>query len=350
MRACVLAAGARRRRDAGLNKSYREHSIVGSEPRGLSAPRPGQRARLEGRSPSTPINRLDTVDAFIDTYDSTRSRGRLHRQAAGATTCARRRAPPRAVGRWRFRHRRAFETTRAEVESIANKSSRRAGRGQHLPPRRRAQGRGQVYRRVSMDETDSQQTPPRTDGHPRGHRRRGDSGADGRAEVTGASTRARLRRRPARSSASSTTTSRSSRTPSGSTICPEPQAERHSGSDKFSIYGPISRALRRTGAGIHVKTAGTSWLEEVIGLPRAAARAAAAKEIRQGARRHRRPSARLRDRDRHRPRAAPSQEEVGVVSRSSSGAPARPGQPAIQPEPGQCCTSAQDRGKMATAI
>lgn len=40
----------------------------------------------------------------------------------------------------------------------------------------------------------------------------------------------------------------------------------HSGSDKFSIYGPIRRALRDTGAGLHLKTAGTTWLEEVIGL------------------------------------------------------------------------------------
>jgi tagaturonate epimerase len=40
----------------------------------------------------------------------------------------------------------------------------------------------------------------------------------------------------------------------------------HSGSDKFSIYGPIRRAIRRTGAGLHVKTAGTTWLEELIGL------------------------------------------------------------------------------------
>ncbi len=43
----------------------------------------------------------------------------------------------------------------------------------------------------------------------------------------------------------------------------------HSGSDKFSIYGPIRRALRKTGAGIHVKTAGTTWLEELIGLAEA---------------------------------------------------------------------------------
>ncbi|HJZ99573.1 MAG TPA: tagaturonate epimerase family protein [Candidatus Solibacter sp.] len=43
----------------------------------------------------------------------------------------------------------------------------------------------------------------------------------------------------------------------------------HSGSDKFSIYASIRRALRRTGAGVHVKTAGTTWLEELIGLAEA---------------------------------------------------------------------------------
>ena len=40
----------------------------------------------------------------------------------------------------------------------------------------------------------------------------------------------------------------------------------HSGSDKFSIYGPIREALAKTGAGLHLKTAGTTWLEELIGL------------------------------------------------------------------------------------
>lgn len=43
----------------------------------------------------------------------------------------------------------------------------------------------------------------------------------------------------------------------------------HSGSDKFSLYPIIRRALARTGAGLHVKTAGTTWLEEVIGLAEA---------------------------------------------------------------------------------
>src|SRR3712207_7224856 len=37
-------------------------------------------------------------------------------------------------------------------------------------------------------------------------------------------------------------------------------------SDKFSIYPAIRRAIRRTGAGLHIKTAGTTWLEELIGL------------------------------------------------------------------------------------
>jgi hypothetical protein len=40
----------------------------------------------------------------------------------------------------------------------------------------------------------------------------------------------------------------------------------HSGSDKFSIYGPVHQALRKFHAGVHLKTAGTTWLEELIGL------------------------------------------------------------------------------------
>ena len=40
----------------------------------------------------------------------------------------------------------------------------------------------------------------------------------------------------------------------------------HSGSDKFSLYAPVRRQLAAHGAGIHLKTAGTTWLEEVIGL------------------------------------------------------------------------------------
>ena len=40
----------------------------------------------------------------------------------------------------------------------------------------------------------------------------------------------------------------------------------HSGSDKFSIYPIMGNLIRKHNKGIHVKTAGTTWLEEVIGL------------------------------------------------------------------------------------
>lgn len=40
----------------------------------------------------------------------------------------------------------------------------------------------------------------------------------------------------------------------------------HSGSDKFSIYPIMGRLIRKYDVGIHIKTAGTTWLEENIGL------------------------------------------------------------------------------------
>jgi hypothetical protein len=41
----------------------------------------------------------------------------------------------------------------------------------------------------------------------------------------------------------------------------------HSGSDKFSIYSAIHEATKKSG--VHLKTAGTTWLEEIIGLAEA---------------------------------------------------------------------------------
>ena len=40
----------------------------------------------------------------------------------------------------------------------------------------------------------------------------------------------------------------------------------HSGSDKFSIYPIMGNLIKKYNKGIHVKTAGTTWLEEMIGL------------------------------------------------------------------------------------
>jgi hypothetical protein len=54
----------------------------------------------------------------------------------------------------------------------------------------------------------------------------------------------------------------------------------HSGSDKFSIYPAIHRIIKQFDAGVHLKTAGTTWLEELIGLAEAGGEALdLAKEI-----------------------------------------------------------------------
>ena len=45
----------------------------------------------------------------------------------------------------------------------------------------------------------------------------------------------------------------------------------HTGSDKFSLYPEIRKALQKHGAGLHLKTAGTTWLEEVIGVAQSGA-------------------------------------------------------------------------------
>jgi len=43
----------------------------------------------------------------------------------------------------------------------------------------------------------------------------------------------------------------------------------HSGSDKFSIYPIMAEVIKKHDKGLHLKTAGTTWLEEVIGLAKA---------------------------------------------------------------------------------
>ena len=54
----------------------------------------------------------------------------------------------------------------------------------------------------------------------------------------------------------------------------------HSGSDKFTIYPVMAEIIRKYDKGLHLKTAGTTWLEEVIGLALAGGEAlSVAKEI-----------------------------------------------------------------------
>jgi hypothetical protein len=53
----------------------------------------------------------------------------------------------------------------------------------------------------------------------------------------------------------------------------------HSGSDTFSIFPAIHSELQKFNAGVHVKTAGTTWLEEIAGLAEVGGGLALAKEI-----------------------------------------------------------------------
>ena len=58
----------------------------------------------------------------------------------------------------------------------------------------------------------------------------------------------------------------------------------HTGSDKFSLYEGIGSIVRKEGAGLHLKTAGTTWLEEIVGLAEAGGDGLAiAKEVYRGA-------------------------------------------------------------------
>ncbi len=62
----------------------------------------------------------------------------------------------------------------------------------------------------------------------------------------------------------------------------------HSGSDKFSLYEHVHNAMVTMDAGLHLKTAGTTWLEEVIGLAASGGEALAlVKEIYEEAYAHR---------------------------------------------------------------
>jgi tagaturonate epimerase len=86
----------------------------------------------------------------------------------------------------------------------------------------------------------------------------------------------------------------------------------HSGSDKFSIYPAIHATMQHFGCGVHLKTAGTTWLEELIGLAEAGGDGLAlAKEIYAEALAHREelcaPYAAVIDID---PAKLPSAEEV----------------------------------------
>jgi hypothetical protein len=260
------------------NKSNREHSFIGSEPAGVRA---AAAAAVAGRKWPHPWFvdadhiRLDTVDRFLDssdffTIDVADSIGRPASAGDVAAFVARH---PELVGRVDVPGCEGPLVLSADgVGAIARgflEACREAGGiYRHIAARRA--GRPFVTE-VSMDETDRPQTPPELlvilalladEGVPLEtiapkFTGRFNKGVDYVGDVS------RFEREFADDVAVLAFAARRYGLPEGLKLSV------HSGSDKFSLYPVIRRVLAATGAGVHVKTAGTTWLEELIGLAEA---------------------------------------------------------------------------------
>ncbi len=278
LRACVMAAQRGAEVIPVWNKSNREHTIIGSEP---SSTRAAAEAAVQelGWKGAYHLDadhiRLETVDRFLAHCDF---------YTIDVADAIGQPAAPQAVKGFADRHPELagrivipgieppFEITRAEVERIAAKyllAVQDAGKiYRHIAP---AKGAGNFITEVSMDETDSPQTPPEllvilvalADEQipvqtiaPK-FTGRFNKGVDYAGDV------AQFEKEFNQDLAVIAYAVKRYGLPANLKLSV------HSGSDKFSIYAPIRRALARFGAGLHLKTAGTTWLEEVIGLAEA---------------------------------------------------------------------------------
>ena len=260
------------------NKSNREHSFIGTEPSSLRAEADAAVAALAWKKSyhmDADHIRLETVDRFIApsdffTIDVADSIGKP--------------ADPNEVQQFVDRHpeltgkisipdiAQLIDISRAEVERVANKfllAVREAGNiYRHIA---QAKGAANFITEVSMDETDTPQTPhelliilaalsdekiplqtiaPKFTG-------RFNKGVDYVGDVR------QFEKEFNDDLAVIAYAVKKYGLPASLKLSV------HSGSDKFSIYEPIRRALKKFNAGVHIKTAGTTWLEELIGLAEA---------------------------------------------------------------------------------
>jgi hypothetical protein len=278
LRACMLAAERGVEVIPVWNKSHREHATIGSAPGSVRAAADAAVRALGWTMPyhvDADHIRMETVDGFLASSDfytidvadaidkpaaADAVKGFVDRYAdlAGRLVIPGIDAP--------------FRTTREDLERIAGKyllAVHEAGRIYRRIAA--AKGHGAFIAEVSMDETDSPQTPaelliilaaiadqeipiqtiaPKFTG-------RFNKGVDYVGDVT------QFEKEFRDDLAVIAFAVRRFALPANLKLSV------HSGSDKFSLYGPIRRALVRTGAGVHLKTAGTTWLEEVIGLAEA---------------------------------------------------------------------------------
>ena len=276
--ACVAAAQRGVEIVPVWNKSNREHLIVGSEPASVRAAADAAVKVLNWRLPfhvDADHIGLKTVDRFLPasdffTIDVADFIGKPAEAAAVTAFCD---AHPELAGATEMAGiDHPLRATRAEVERIAGKyllAVQEAGKVyRHIAG---AKGEGRFITEVSMDETDSPQTPlellvilaaigdegipiqtvaPKFTG-------RFNKGVDYVGDV------AQFEREFSEDLAVIAHAVQHYGLPENLKLSV------HSGSDKFSIYGAIRRALQRFDAGVHVKTAGTTWLEEIIGLAEA---------------------------------------------------------------------------------
>ena len=293
LRACVLAAEKGVEVVPVWNKSNREHTIIGSDPASVRAAADVAVKELRWTKPyhvDADHIRLDTVAKFLPSCDF---------YTIDVADSIGQPATPESVKFFVSRHPELvgtvaipgipepFSITKQEVERVAAKYLKAAqDAGAIYKKISWSKGYDNFITEVSMDETDAPQTPPElliilaaladervplqtiapkfTGRFNKGVDYVGDLAQfeqefrDDLAVLRFAVEKFRL---PASLKLSI-----------------------HSGSDKFSLYPIMRRALGDTGAGLHVKTAGTTWLEEVIGLAESGGEGLAlAKEIYAGA-------------------------------------------------------------------
>lgn len=260
------------------NKSNREHTFIGSEPQSVfdaAKAAVNELGWTKGWHIDADHIRLETVDRFmscsdfftIDVADS------IGKPAAAADVQAFVGRHPELIGNVSIQGISApFTTTRGEVERVAAKyllAVQDAGKiYRHIAA---AKGESNIIAEVSMDETDAPQTPPelliilaaladekiRLQTIAPKFTGRFNKGVDYVGDLV------QFEKEFNDDLAVIAHAIRQYGLPANLKLSV------HSGSDKFSIYPIIRRALQRTGAGLHVKTAGTTWLEELIGLAEA---------------------------------------------------------------------------------
>ncbi len=278
LRACRLAAEQGAEVVPVWNKSHREHTTVGSQP-------PSVRAAADAAVKELGWNkayfvdadhiRLETVDGFVSSSDfyTIDVADSIGRPAAGDAVKAFVDRHADLAGRIEIPGIDApFDIARGDIEATAAKylqAVQDAGAiYRHIA---KAKGADQFVTEVSMDETDSPQTPPEllvilaalADEQiplqtiaPK-FTGRFNKGVDYVGDL------AQFEKEFREDLAVIAFAVKKFGLPASLKLSV------HSGSDKFSIYAPIRRAIASFGAGLHIKTAGTTWLEEVIGLAEA---------------------------------------------------------------------------------